>query len=169
MIDTIQLSPEELALLETARRLGITGALLEETRRKEMVERRRAAEERARTLAYRAYGAAIGVVNDENAEIAVTVVIAVGDDKVAATYPPSERRTRTVVRSRGNGDGDGDGESEIDHLVQRLKDAGIVAAVTQELRHRALRDGKNWQGIRVALRTRQNREIAERFLSNATN
>lgn len=161
MKDELQLSPEEIQLLQVARRLGLVNELLEKTRQAEIAKQKKEAEGQATTLAYRAYQAATKVIEGTNASIIITITVPYGDgERVTAVYPPKER-ARSVTHAAGERVTSAD---EIDHLIQQLREAGVYdqarAAVIREMTDR----GGRWQGMKVALRTAWARELARQHL-----
>jgi hypothetical protein len=157
MNDQLQLSPEEIQLLQIARRLGLVGTLLDKTRQAEQAAQKRAAEEKAASLAYRAYEAAVKVTEGTAAGVVVTIVYPYGDgEQTIAVYPPHPSH-RTQARARG-------ANNSIDQLVAQLNEAGTLKEATQAIAREIARRGGRWQGLKVALRASWARELARQFL-----
>jgi len=157
----MNISPEELLLLQEARRLGITSRLAEMIKQEKEERERKQAAEKAGTLAYRIYQAATGIVNgDQSVTVTITVTVEYESGKfVVGTYPP-QTRSRTEKAKTGP-----TADTEIDRIIEAARRAGVLdqveKAVKQEFDRRKL---KLWQGLKVALRSAWAREIAYRFV-----
>jgi hypothetical protein len=144
----LQLSPEEIQLLQVARRLGLVGKLLDQTRQAELAAQKRAAEEKAVTLAYQAYQAAVKATEGKasGVTIAITITVPYGDsERVTAVYPPPSPRSKTKTTSK-----------------QAVYPDGLV----EELKEEARRRGAKWYGVQNAVRTQWGRQVYERFMSS---
>jgi hypothetical protein len=154
-MNDMQLSPEELQLIQIARRLGLVGSLLDKTRQAEQVAKRRAAEEKAATLAYQAYQNAVKAVGTAtDVTVTVQIVYSYGDGEVTAVYPPHPSRSQARAR----------GKDDIDQLIEALQTAGKLREASQAIIRRMAEKGGRWQGLRVALRSAWARELAKQFL-----
>jgi len=154
------LSPEELALLQEARRLGMTGMLADIVKREKDAREKRSAEERAGSIAYRAYDAAVKAVEPgPNTTISVTVTVKYGDERyISVTYPPAERnRSRTVAKSGSDND-------ETARIIELAREAGTLSEMAEAIKREAIHRGGKWYGLKIALRSGWAREIASRYL-----
>jgi hypothetical protein len=135
------LSPDEQALLQLARDLGVVGALLEEVRRKDEEAKKKAAYDDALRIATTVWQQAM----ESGAKIA-RVEITVENNGVEGTaiYPPVPRsKTKTTGSKRHS-------ENYPDALVTALK---------EEARKR----GAVWYGVQNAIRTKWGKAVYERF------
>jgi len=144
VVTELNLSPEEIALLQEARDLGIVGRLLEEARKKK--------EEQAKQQAYdKALGIATKIWKQGMAEgaeaVRVEVTISVNGTQATAVYPAPKPRSKTTTANKGN---------HPQELVDLLK---------QEAQKR----GVEWYGVANAIRTKWGREVYERWQANTHN
>jgi len=139
----VVMSPEEQALLQIARNLGIVGALLEQARQKEVEQKKAQAYDKALHLAEVAYRQAIG----NGAKVArVEVTVEVDGTEATAIYPAAPRSTKTASGKHQN------------------YPEGLVAALKEESQKR----GTRWYGVENAIRTKWGRAIYEQFTSSQT-
>jgi hypothetical protein len=143
-----QLSPEELQLIQIARRLGLVGTLLDKTRQAEAAALRRTAEEKAATMAYQAYQAACKVTEGTGAGVIVTIVYPYGDGEVTAVYPPAHKSRKS-------------------HTITSRKTKKYPDGLVDALKEEAGRRGIEWYGVQNAIRTSWGKAIYERFTAGS--